>query len=94
MHYGETLGFLGPKGSGNTTTIECIEGYKRPVTALSLDPCKDDHELKELIGIMLQEPSLYLDLRLGELLWLSPFHTGVEVAPLFEQPLPLVLPTG
>jgi ABC-2 type transport system ATP-binding protein len=38
------------------------------VTALGLDPRKDGYELKERIGIMLQETSLYPDLRVGELL--------------------------
>ena len=69
---GEIFGFLGPNGAGKTTTIEMIEGYKTPdsgsVTALGLDPRKDGYELKERIGIMLQETSLYPDLRVGELL--------------------------
>jgi ABC-2 type transport system ATP-binding protein len=69
---GEIFGFLGPNGAGKTTTIECIEGYRTPdsgrVTALGLDPRKDGYELKERIGIMLQETSLYPDLRVGELL--------------------------
>ncbi len=38
------------------------------MTALGLDPRKDGYELKERIGIMLQETSLYPDLRVGELL--------------------------
>jgi ABC-2 type transport system ATP-binding protein len=69
---GEIFGFLGPNGAGKTTTIECIEGYKTSdsgsVTALSLDPRRDGYELKERIGIMLQETALYPDLRVGELL--------------------------
>ncbi len=72
VHEGEIFGFLGPNGAGKTTTIEMIEGYKTPdsgsVTALGLDPRKDGYELKERIGIMLQETSLYPDLRVGELL--------------------------
>ena len=69
---GEIFGFLGPNGAGKTTIIEIIEGYKTPdsgsVTTLSLDPRKDGYDLKERIGIMLQETSLYPDLRVGELL--------------------------
>jgi ABC-2 type transport system ATP-binding protein len=69
---GEIFGFLGPNGAGKTTTIECIEGYKTPdggsVTALGLDPREDGYELKERIGIMLQETALYPELRVGELL--------------------------
>jgi ABC-2 type transport system ATP-binding protein len=69
---GEIFGFLGPNGAGKTTTIEIIEGYKTPdsgtATVLGLDPRKDGYELKERIGIMLQETALYSDLRVGELL--------------------------
>jgi ABC-2 type transport system ATP-binding protein len=72
VHEGEIFGFLGPNGAGKTTTIEMIEGYKTPdsgsVTALGLDPRKDSYKLKERIGIMLQETSLYPDLQVGELL--------------------------
>jgi ABC-2 type transport system ATP-binding protein len=72
---GEIFGSLGPNGAGKTTTIEIIEGYKTPdrgrVTALGLDPREDGYALKERIGIMLQETSLYPDLRVGESLRLS-----------------------
>jgi len=69
---GEIFGFLGPNGAGKTTTIEIIEGYRKldggRVTVLDLDPRKDGYELKERIGMMLQETSLYPDLKVGELL--------------------------
>jgi ABC-2 type transport system ATP-binding protein len=69
---GEIFGFLGPNGAGKTTTIEIIEGYKTPdsgtATVLGLDPRKDGYELKERIGITLQETALYPDLQVGELL--------------------------
>jgi ABC-2 type transport system ATP-binding protein len=87
---GEIFGFLGPNGAGKTTTIECIEGYKTPdgghVTALGLDPRKNGYELKERIGIMLQETSLYPDLRVGELLRLfaSYYRDPVDSDDLLE----------
>jgi len=90
VHGGEIFGFLGPNGAGKTTTIEIIEGYRKPdsgtVTVLSLDPRKDGHELKERIGIMLQETSLYLDLRVGELLRLfaSYYRRAVDTDALLE----------
>ena len=69
---GEIFGFLGPNGAGKTTTIEIIEGYKTPdsgsVTTLGLDPRQDGYKLKERIGIMLQQTSMYPDLKVGELL--------------------------
>ena len=90
VHGGEIFGFLGPNGAGKTTTIEIIEGYRKPdsgtVTVLSLDPRKDGHKLKERIGIMLQETSLYLDLRVGELLRLfaSYYRRAVDTDALLE----------
>ena len=69
---GEIFGFLGPNGAGKTTTIEIIEGYKTPdsgrATVLDLDPGRDRYELRDRIGLMLQETSLYPDLKVGELL--------------------------
>jgi len=72
VHEGEIFGFLGPNGAGKTTTIEIIEGYRVPdagqVTVLGLDARQDRYEIAERIGIMLQETSLYPDLKVGELL--------------------------
>jgi ABC-2 type transport system ATP-binding protein len=69
---GEIFGFLGPNGAGKTTTIEILEGYKTPdsgrATVLGLDPRRDRYELQERIGLMLQETSLYSDLKVSELL--------------------------
>ncbi len=69
---GEIFGFLGPNGAGKTTTIEIIEGYKTAdsgcAMVLDLDPRRDRYELRERIGLMLQETSLYPDLKVGELL--------------------------
>jgi ABC-2 type transport system ATP-binding protein len=87
---GEIFGFLGPNGAGKTTTIECVEGYKTPdgghVAALGLDPRKQGYELKERIGIMLQETSLYPDLRVSELLRLfaSYYRDPVDPDALLE----------
>ena len=69
---GEIFGFLGPNGAGKTTTIEIIEGYKTAdsghAMVLDLDPRRDRYELRERIGLVLQETSLYPDLKVGELL--------------------------
>ncbi len=56
---GEVFGFLGPNGAGKTTTVEILEGY-RPrsageVSVLGHDPAQRERELKERIGIVLQE---------------------------------------
>jgi ABC-2 type transport system ATP-binding protein len=69
---GEIFGFLGPNGAGKTTTVEIAEGYRvaddGSTKVLGLAPRRDRHELQERIGIMLQETSLYPDLKVGELL--------------------------
>jgi len=87
---GEIFGFLGPNGAGKTTTIEIIEGYKTPdsgrATVLDLDPGRDRYELRDRIGLMLQETSLYPDLKVGELLRLfaSYYRHPVEPDALLE----------
>ena len=72
VHEGEIFGFLGPNGAGKTTTVEITEGYRvadaGSTRVLGLDPRRDRYELQERIGIMLQETSLYPDLKVGELL--------------------------
>jgi len=69
---GEIFGFLGPNGAGKTTTIEIVEGYKVAdsgrATVLGLDPRRDRYELRERMGLTLQETSLYPDLKVGEIL--------------------------
>jgi ABC-2 type transport system ATP-binding protein len=69
---GEIFGMVGPNGSGKTTTIECIEGLRRPdegtVTVLGLNPQADRRGLAERIGVQLQESALPARLRPAEAL--------------------------
>jgi len=59
---GECFGLLGPNGAGKTTTIEILEGLTKPdsgdVEILGLDWRKHERELRERIGISLQETQL------------------------------------
>lgn len=68
----EIFGMVGPNGSGKTTTIECIEGLRRPdegfVRLLDLDPSKNIYELRERIGIQLQSSNLPNRMRVEEAL--------------------------
>ena len=52
--------------------FEIIEGYKAAdsgrATVFGLDPRRNGYDLRERIGLMLQETALYPDLRVGELL--------------------------
>ena len=56
---GECFGLLGPNGAGKTTTIEICEGLTAPdsgeVIVLGRRWGRDDRELRELLGISLQE---------------------------------------
>ncbi|MBN1139414.1 MAG: ABC transporter ATP-binding protein, partial [Anaerolineae bacterium] len=90
VHEGEIFGFLGPNGAGKTTTIEIIEGYKTAdsgrATVLGLDPRRNRRALRERIGLMLQETTLYPDLKVGEVLQLftSYYRRPVETDALLE----------
>ena len=59
---GECFGLLGPNGAGKTTTIEILEGLLQPtsgtVTILGHHWTKNSLELRELLGISLQETKL------------------------------------
>ncbi|WP_276941898.1 ABC transporter ATP-binding protein [Ferrimicrobium acidiphilum] len=57
--FGEVVGVLGPNGAGKTSTLETIEGYRRPthgsVRVLGLDPAAKQAQLSREMGVMLQE---------------------------------------
>jgi ABC-2 type transport system ATP-binding protein len=59
---GECFGLLGPNGAGKTTTIEILEGLLAPtsgqVTILSQNWKENARELREIMGISLQETRL------------------------------------
>jgi ABC-2 type transport system ATP-binding protein len=67
---GECFGLLGPNGAGKTTTIEILEGLLLPtageVTVLGRLWGRDDHEIRERLGVCLQQTVLAEKLRVGE----------------------------
>lgn len=67
---GEIFGILGPNGAGKTTTVECVEGLRAPdggtVGVCGIDPQRDDGELRQLLGVQLQESELPDRLKVGE----------------------------
>jgi ABC-2 type transport system ATP-binding protein len=86
----EIFGMVGPNGAGKTTTIECLEGLRRPdsgkVHVLGLDPQRQGYELRQRIGVQLQEGSLPDRLRVGEAMeiFASFYRKPVEWRPLIE----------
>ncbi|MEV7780749.1 ABC transporter ATP-binding protein [Kitasatospora sp. NPDC088351] len=69
---GEIFGILGPNGAGKTTTVECVEGLRRydggKVSVMGLDPHQDKEQLRQHIGIQLQESELPPRLKVWEAL--------------------------
>jgi ABC-2 type transport system ATP-binding protein len=69
---GEVLALLGPNGAGKTSTIEALEGFRRPtagtVRVLGHDPLADHPAVVGRIGVMLQEGGLYPGIRTAEVL--------------------------
>ena len=67
---GSIYGFLGPNGSGKTTTIRMMCGLLRPDggggTALGFDIATQSREIKARVGYMTQRFSLYEDLTVTE----------------------------
>ena len=60
---GQVVALLGPTGAGKTSTVEVLEGFRRPsegrVSVLGLDPVAKHAELVGSIGVMLQQGGVY-----------------------------------
>ena len=69
---GEVFGLLGPNGAGKTTTVEILEGYRKrdggDASVLGFDPGEAPRELRERIGVVLQQSDLVSNLSVRELL--------------------------
>lgn len=67
---GAIYGFLGPNGSGKTTTIRMVCGLLRPDAGagrvLGYDVLRESLRIKERVGYMTQRFSLYEDLSIQE----------------------------
>lgn len=69
---GDVTCVLGPNGAGKTSTIEALEGLRRPasgrLSVTGLDPLTDHAALTARIGVMLQEGGIHPAVRVGEAL--------------------------
>jgi ABC-2 type transport system ATP-binding protein len=87
---GECFGLLGPNGAGKTTTIEICEGLLAPdggsVELLGRDWRTRGEELRQLLGIQLQETSFSEKLTVSETLALfrSFYRRSAEVPEILE----------
>lgn len=59
---GEIFGLLGPNGAGKTSTLESLEGLRKPdggtLNILGVDPARQPQNLRNLIGVQLQSSGL------------------------------------
>ena len=70
VNRGEIFGFLGPNGSGKTTTLRMLCGLMTPDSGsgqcLGFDVLKESHLIRLQVGYMTQKFSLYEDLTVAE----------------------------
>jgi len=69
---GEVLGIIGANGAGKSTTLEIMMGLRRPdfgsVKVLGMDIAEASDEIKQRIGIQLQQTALYDRIKVKEAL--------------------------
>lgn len=70
----EVFGLLGPNGAGKTSTVEILEGIRTrssgEVRVLGMDPELQSRDLRERIGVCLQDTNLPDKIKVKEAIWL------------------------
>jgi ABC-2 type transport system ATP-binding protein len=88
---GECFGLLGPNGAGKTTTVEILEGLLAPtagtVEVLGRHWGRHDREIREDLGVCLQQTVLSEKLEVGETLALfrAFYRRGREPGEVIEE---------
>ena len=92
VYTGECFGLLGPNGAGKTTTIEICEGLNTPdageVEVLGRRWSQDDHELRQRLGISLQETQFSEKLTVDETVQL--FRSFYRAGPAPDEVIAMV----
>ena len=79
---GTVCTLLGPNGAGKTSTVETLEGYRKPTTGtvrvLNLNPIADAKALAPRIGVMLQRNGVYVTMNPREVMRLFASYYGTR----------------
>ncbi len=82
VEYGKVFGFLGPNGAGKTTTIKVLTTLIRPssgkVHIFGKDIVRHSSEVRQRIGVVLQQPSFEANLTVERALNLYGFLWGLK----------------
>jgi ABC-2 type transport system ATP-binding protein len=88
---GECFGLLGPNGAGKTTTVEILEGLlaatSGDVAVLGRRWGRDDHEIRERLGVCLQQTVLSEKLQVDETvaLFRALYRTGRDPREVIDE---------
>lgn len=67
---GRIFGLLGPNGVGKTTTVEIIEGLRKPdigkISVCGIEVQANPEKIKPLTGVQLQTTTIYDSIKVGE----------------------------
>ena len=83
---GEIFGLLGPNGAGKSSTLESLEGLRSPdggsLQVMGIDPVRQAHKLRNVIGVQLQSSALPESIRVKEAMtFFSAYH---DVTPRYD----------